>query len=546
MEYLIWILYHTKGIRYNILIRILIGTGRVGLGLLMVWLCKMFIDETIHTGSTSDILWMILLLITTVVGGILLRQAYYYMTITANARVTNNIRLHIFQNLFKRQLYSDHQIHSGDITSRMSKDIEMVSEASTSSIPQVLVTASQLLGAFVLMYSMDSILAWMILVLTPFAIILGKVISNQLRVMTLKIRDDESKIQMQIQEGMELNAVLRALNSEKWIINNLYEKQLELWGNIIHRAKYTVIMRTIFSSVFGLGYLLAFIWGGLQLQKGRITFGVLTSFLQLVEQIQVPILTLLNIVTQLIHTSASIERLKELEMLGKSSKENVGLSFNTNCSASHPEIRIKAVSFQYATGDKMVLNHFSHTFSSGSKTALLGETGVGKTTLFRLMLALVQPESGTLSIVDNGVERPINEDTRNYFVFVPQGNTLMSGSIRFNLLLANPQASEEELRDVLHTAVADFVFDFPEGLETELGEHANCISEGQAQRISIARGLLRPGNILLLDEISSSLDEHTEQMLYERLIKKYPYKTMIFITHRSSVLKICDEVITLK
>ena len=194
----------------------------------------------------------------------------------------------------------------------------------------------------------------------------------------------------------------------------------------------------------------------------------------------------------------------------------------------------------------MVLNHFSHTFSSGSKTALLGETGVGKTTLFRLMLALVQPESGTLSIVDNGVERPINEDTRNYFVFVPQGNTLMSGSIRFNLLLANPQASEEELRDVLHTAVADFVFDFPEGLETELGEHANCISEGQAQRISIARGLLRPGNILLLDEISSSLDEHTEQMLYERLIKKYPYKTMIFITHRSSVLKICDEVITLK
>ena len=526
--------------------RIVIGIGRVGLGLLMVWLCKQFIDVTIHTGSASDIIWMICLLIATVVGGILLRQAYYYMTISANAKQTNTIRLNLFRNLFKSQLYGEQQLHSGDITSRMAKDIEMVCEASTSSIPQVIVTTIQLIGAFLFMYSMDTVLAFMILMLSPFAMGLGKIISNKLRKMTLQIRSDESRIQMQIQEGMELNAVLRALNSEKWVSEKLNEKQLQLKGDLMHRARFTVLMRIIFGCVFGLGYLLAFIWGGLQLRNGVITIGVLTSFLQLVEQIQIPLLTLMNIISQFIHSCASIDRLCELEVTPSgNNNKSIGEIIKPNPNES-PEIRVKDVCFQYASGDKLVLNHFSHVFPSGTKTAIIGETGIGKTTLFRLMLSLINPNSGSISLYINKVEMPVSEDTRDNFVFVPQGNTLMSGSIRFNLLLAKPTATEEEMRDVLHTAVADFVFDLPQGIDTELGEHANGISEGQAQRIAIARGLLRPGNMLLLDEISSSLDEQTEQLLFTRLIERYPRKTMIFITHRPSVCKICDEIISLK
>ena len=139
----------------------------------------------------------------------------------------------------------------------------------------------------------------------------------------------------------------------------------------------------------------------------------------------------------------------------------------------------------------------------------------------------------------------ISEQTRSNFVFVPQGNTLMSGSIRYNLQLANPDATDDELRQVLHTAMADFVFDLPEGMDTECGERGGGLSEGQAQRIAIARGLLRPGNIMLLDEISASLDEHTEQELYCRLFTAYPQKTMIFITHRPTVCSLCDEVVRL-
>jgi ABC-type bacteriocin/lantibiotic exporter with double-glycine peptidase domain len=175
----------------------------------------------------------------------------------------------------------------------------------------------------------------------------------------------------------------------------------------------------------------------------------------------------------------------------------------------------------------------------------MGQTGVGKTTLFRLLLALIKPNEGTLSIYNGKEKQYISENTRSNFVFVPQGNTLMSGSIRYNLQLAKPDATEEELQRVLHTAMADFVNDLPEGMDTECGERGSGLSEGQAQRIAIARGLLRPGSILLLDEISSSLDEHTEHELFRQIFEKYPDKTMIFITHRPEVCKLCNEVVNI-
>ena len=543
MRYIVWLWRNMRGIRLNTVVRILAGIGQVGLGLLMVWLCKRFIDETVMKGTLEDIFQMVLLLVSTVLGGIVLRQLYYYMSISANVRQTNDIRLRIFSHLFQRRMFED-ELHSGDITSRLEKDVSTVSDACTSLLPQFVITSVQLIGAFLLMRSMDTTLAWALLLLTPILVSLGKFIARKLRDMTRDIREQDASIQMFVQEGMEHNAVLRSLESGEWVTGKLDDMQQDLKGKIKRRTRFTLIARSLLACSFGLGYLFVFVWGGLQLRDGVITFGVMTSLLQLVGQIQSPILGLLNMVPQLIHTSASIDRLEELEQLDveeSSGKKNIEGSLG---------IQMSDVNFRYAKGDHYILDHFSHDFRPGSKAALVGQTGAGKTTIFRLLLALTTPESGSISIYSTQqlplTTHPISPDTRCNFVFVPQGNTLMSGTIRYNLQIAKPDATEEELRHVLHMAVADFVLDLPQGLDTECGERGAGLSEGQAQRIAIARGLLRSGNILLLDEISSSLDEQTERILFTNLFENYPGKTMIMISHRPSISALCDEIIPIE
>ncbi len=535
-----------SGIRANTLLRIMIGITQVMLGLLMIWLSKQFIDITIRTGTDDDVVRMVVLLVAVVIAGILLRQLFFYLTVNAGTRQSNTIRLRVFSSLFRRQMYED-KLHSGDVTSRLSKDIDTVADVTTSLLPQCVVTGIQLLGAFLLMYSMDARLAIILVLATPFVVIVGKLLARRLREMTLNIRRQESNIQMQVQEGMEHNAVLRSLGSEAWVTDRLHTMQDTLLGLVLHRTRFTVVTRMLLAATFSLGYLLAFIWGGLQLRAGAITFGVMTSFLQLVGQIQQPIMSLLNMLPQFFNATASIDRLEEIT----SESEKVELRSEKNTtnrlkSISLPtDLILDNVTFGYASGDRQVLNRFSHRFTAGSKTAIMGQTGIGKTTLFRLMLGFIIPNEGHLLLENQEGQTPVSDDTREHFVFVPQGNTLMSGTIRYNLQLAHPEATDEELQQVLHIAMADFVNELPKGIDTEIGERAGGLSEGQAQRIAIARGLLRPGNILLLDEISSSLDEQTEHELFKRLFDNFPEKTMIFITHRPEVSKLCDEVIRL-
>lgn len=524
--------------------RIVAGTTRVALGLLMVWLCKYLIDVTIHTGTTKDIILMAAVLVGIAVSSIMCRMLYYYLGVQAGIKQSTRIRLEIFSSLFQRRLFTRQNIHSADIASRLEKDIDMVSGISNEALPDLIVTLLQLCGAFLLMRSMDTRLAWLLLLMTPLLVVVGKLIGRKLRQMTRDIRQQESEIQMLVQETMELAPVLRAMESGGWMTGNLDDMQQGLRNKVRHRARYTVVSRLLIAITFSLGYICAFIWGAFQLRQGIITFGVMTSLLQLVNQIQQPILSMLGMLPQIMQATASIDRLEELRNL---SPEASGSSVTA---ASMPAnktmgVLLQDITFRYARGDSKVMEHFSHDFRPGSKTALMGPTGTGKTTLLRLMLALINPDEGKLWIYQGNEREAVGEATRPHFVYVPQGNTLMSGTIRYNLQLARPSATEEEMHHVLHTAMADFVFDLPKGIDSDCGERGLGFSEGQAQRIAIARGLLRPGSIMLLDEISASLDAETEHELYRRLFAAYPEKTMIFITHRQAVCDLCDEVLSL-
>ena len=537
MKYARWFIDNSRGIRLNILVRIMAGLLQTGLALCVVWLSKRLIDDVAMRGTMSEMAVQALLIAAAVVAGVSIRQLNQYLANKAFIKKVAELRLAIFSQLFNRRLFEANDIHSGDVTSRMAKDIDAVSETLAVQLPQVVVMTIQLVGAFLLMRWFDSRLAWALILITPLAIIIGKYISHRLKRITLSIREDESRIMARIQESVELNVVLRALQGERWMQDRVEELQDRQTANYIRRSRFMVFSRFALGCTFGLGYMLAFVWGAYGLRTGAITFGVMTSFLQLVGQIQQPILSLLGAFPSIIYSTASIDRLKEMEH-GEEKQPCDGKDITTRTLLG---IRMDNVTFRYAKGDREVMSNFSHDFRPGTKTAILGTTGAGKTTLFRLILNFIQPDSGEVTFYGNGFNHAADKSMRKNVVFVPQGNTLISGTIRNNLLMAKPDASDEELHTALHTSCADFVFDLPQGIDTVLSEHGGGLSEGQAQRIAIARGLLRPGAVFLLDEISSALDEDTERELFSRLFAARPSTTILLITHRKKVASLCDE-----
>ena len=537
MKYARWFIDNSRGIRLNILVRIMAGLLQTVLALCVVWLSKRLIDDVAMRGTMSEMAMQALLIAAAVVAGVSIRQLNQYLANKAFIKKVAELRLAIFSQLFNRRLFEANDIHSGDVTSRMAKDIDAVSETLAVQLPQVVVMTIQLVGAFLLMRWFDSRLAWALILITPLAIIIGKYISHRLKRITLSIREDESRIMARIQESVELNVVLRALQGERWMQDRVEELQDRQTANYIRRSRFMVFSRFALGCTFGLGYMLAFVWGAYGLRTGAITFGVMTSFLQLVGQIQQPILSLLGAFPSIIYSTASIDRLKEMEH-GEEKQPCDGEDITTRTLLG---IRMDKVTFRYAKGDREVMSNFSHDFRPGTKTAILGTTGAGKTTLFRLILNFIQPDSGEVTFYGNGFNHAADKSMRKNVVFVPQGNTLISGTIRNNLLMAKPDASDEELHTALHTSCADFVFDLPQGIDTVLSEHGGGLSEGQAQRIAIARGLLRPGAVFLLDEISSALDEDTERELFSRIFAARPSTTILLITHRKKVAALCDE-----
>ena len=534
LKYLRWLWSHSVGARAAVLVNILLGTLNVGLNLFFIFLCKRLVD--IATGDATGSLGLYTAAVLTVV---VLRLVFSAVNVRVenltNSKMNFIIRRSLYSNLLYAEWLGKEKRHTGDTVNRLESDVSTVTNVIVSDVPQIFTTVVQMIAAIVFLCTMDWRLAALLVLITPLFILFSRVFVRRLREMTRGIRETESEVQSHLQESLQHRMVIQSMENESRMEDRLDDLQDREYGQIKERTRFNIIARTLVSATFSFGYIAAFLWGVYGISKGSLTFGVMTAFLQLVGQIQRPLVNLTRQIPSFVYSTTSIDRLMELE---DAPKEVTGDPVKL---AGPAGIRVEGLDYRYPDGKRMILKDLTFDFPPLSRTAIVGETGSGKSTLIRLMLALLKPVGGRVVLYDGMQEVPASAATRCNLVYVPQGNTLFSGSVRENLLMGNPKATEEEMYAALETAEAGFVFSLPEGLDTRCGERGAGLSEGQAQRIAIARGLLRPGCILLLDEFSSSLDPETEARLMENLTKKAAGKTMIFITHREKIAQYCGR-----
>lgn len=526
------------GQRSALLASMLANLAGVGASLLFVYICKTLID--IATGNSGrDLAGWSLAMVATMAAQTLFSLLRTRLAAQTDIRIKNNLRMQLFSRLICAYHGSRGERHSGDITNRLEEDVRVVSECLSNSLPALLSATVQFIAAFCFLMALNNTLAWSVVGIMPLAIILSKIFFRKLRRLTRDIRDTDSLVQSHLQENLQHATLIQTLEQEGRASSGLDRLQSGLYDSVMRRTRFTIVSRTVISLAFAAGYATAFLWGVNGLLAGAVTFGTMTAFLQLVGQIQRPVLELSSYIPSAIHAAASADRLMEIEG-------------DESCAASEPVhlgspagIRMEHVSFAYPDGTRKVIDDFSHDFLPGSRTAIVGETGAGKSTLIRLILALLRPQSGSIVIYGPRSSAEASAATRCNLTYVPQGNSLLSGTVRDNLLLGDPEADEAGMKEALRIAAADFVFQLPDGLDTPCSENGGGLSEGQAQRIAIARALLRRGSILLLDEFSSSLDPETEKRLMENLSSALPGRTMIFITHRRKITEYCSDIIEL-
>lgn len=538
-----WLWKALQGNRLQAGMNACIGLLGVVLGLSSVWAMQRAVD--IASGVREGSLFVAVgVMAALILGEFAVGISRVWVKNILGVKAQNRMQQRVLARLLRSEWRGREAMHSGDIINRLEQDVRTVVTFLTETLPSVISTLAMFIGAFLYLLQMDTWLAIVTVAILPLFILVSRVYIAYMRKYNRKVRDTDSQIQSLLTETMQHRMLVKTMEANQQMLNRLDTTQRMLRQWVRKRTAFSVGSNFFLNLGFSIGFLVAFLWGALRLNAGTLTFGGMTAFLQLVNRIQGPARDLARLVPAFVSVFTAAERLMELEEIPEE-QQGEPQFVPAPCG-----IRFEHVTFNYgAPGQQPALQDFSIDFKPGTCTAIMGETGSGKTTLIRLLLALVKPQQGNITIYSPRSQRGDGGESlsplhRCNFVYVPQGNTLLSGTLRENLKLGNPQASDEQMHEVLQMACADFIKELPDGLDTRFSEQGGGLSEGQAQRIAIARALLRLGSIMLLDEATSALDADTERKVLKNILSDHQ-RTIIFVTHRAAVVDYCDQVVTI-
>ena len=532
-----WMLTYIFRYRFVIVIHILLGIVGTCMSLLSSIGMKRLIDSVTgfrYSNIWGDALYMAGMLL----GSVILSAIAGRIAAVINIRVQNGIQAEIYDRMLRTDWESLEQYRSGDLLQRLNGDVGTVASGVTSFLPSFVTACVQFFGSLAIILFYDPIMALIALIGAPLSVICSRVIVR-------RMRDYNKRMKVLSSEVMSFHDdTFRNLTTIKGfgIMNGFHQRMLDLQRRyreaFMDYNRFSVIASLVMSLV-GLAISAGcFGWGVYRLWSHAISFGVMTMFLQLTGILRGSFSSIIGLVPSYISITTSAGRLMAVVELPEEPGARETLpDLDGDCACT-----MRDVTFSYADGET-VLEHVDMEVRPGELVALTGPSGEGKTTMVRLMLGLVRPVSGDVTVTTAGGEaHPASAATRAAFSYVPQGNTIFAGTIADNLRMVRPDATDEQIMEALEIACAwEFVRKLPHGIESETGELGRGFSEGQAQRLAVARAVLRRAPILLLDEATSALDEDTEQRMLKNLMERGGVRSCVLITHRPNTARICNR-----
>lgn len=540
-----WILKYVYRYKGSIALYVILGVVATGMSLGTSVASKYLIDAVLSK-SSETILQSACLVIGLAVFQILFQSGASWITAVISTKTNNEMRNEIYSHVITSDWEEINGFHSGELLNRIEGDVSSVSSGIISFIPSVFTRSLQFIGSLAIVLYYDKTMAFLALLSAPFLVLSSRFLIRTMRKYNQKSRELNGKVLSFSEESLRNIQVIKAFDLTKQYINN-FKTIIENYRFMkLKYEKFSVTMTLVMSFIGLLVSYLCYGWGVYRLWQGAISVGTMTLFLQISGSLTSSFSSLASLAPSAISIATSAGRIMEITKYSKEqdADREKAVAMLKKSKEKGVDVIAENVSFTYRDGNEEVLKNVSFFVAPGETIGFVGPSGEGKTTILKLLLGLLSVSSGKLFIRSaGGEELDISDSTRRFCSYVPQGMSVFSGTIAENLRLICADATDEKLFEVLKSAdLYDFVMSLPDGINSVIGEGGTNLSQGQAQRIAIARALLRDSKILIMDEATSALDIETEIRVLENIMISDPTRAVVITTHRESMLKYCDRV----